>query len=306
MRGGSEADYENRGPKAFDLIRENDGSGAEGANEHGEFTGGIDARAVTNQARRKPAAGDAADVRDQIDDRDGSTDFREHQIMPALQKVGHPEEIEPPDGIGEKFAYDERICLAVREQSGPLDFPDGFGRIRADVIELGSGYSRMLVRFAVQQKPEYEPAKSERASKKKGGAPAPERSHPWRQERRDDGADAGAGVENAGGQGALLFGEPFGDGFDAGGEDAGFAETQRETRGRETDEGARSSMGHRGETPERHGQRVTCARTEAIDEASDEEHAGRIGHLEIGNEMAVLDVVPAEVVLQSRLQDAEQ
>src|SRR5258708_30432757 len=253
MRGGGEADYENRGPKAFDSIRENDGSGAEGANEHGEFTCGIDARATTNQARREPAAGDAADVRDQIDDRDGRTDFREHQIMLALQKVGHPEEIEPPDGIGEKFADDERIGLAVREQSGPLDFPDGFGRIRADVIELGSGYSRMLVRFAIQQKQEYEPDKSERASKKKGGAPAPERSHPWRKERSNDGADAGAGVEDAGGQGALLFGEPFGNAFDAGGEDASFAETYRETGGRKTDERAPSGARHRGEAPERHG-----------------------------------------------------
>src|SRR5258706_1504512 len=62
VRGGGEADYENRGPKAFDSIRENDGSDAEGANEHGEFTGGIDARAMTNQPRGEPAAGDAADV----------------------------------------------------------------------------------------------------------------------------------------------------------------------------------------------------------------------------------------------------
>src|SRR5260221_12318589 len=225
MRGGGEADYENRGQKAFDSIRENDGSGAEGANEHGEFTGGIDARAVTNQARRKPAAGDAADVRDQIDDRDGSTDFREHQIMPALQKVWHPEEIEPPDGIGEKFADDEGICLPVREERGPLDFPDGFGRIGADVIELGSGYARMLVGFAVEQKPEDEPDKAERAGKKKGGTPTPERCHPWRKERSNDSADAGAGVEDAGGQGALRFGEPFGNAFDAGGGDAGLAGT---------------------------------------------------------------------------------
>src|SRR5258708_33891365 len=109
MRGGGEADYENRGPKAFDSIRENDGSGAEGANEHGEFTGGIDARAVTNQARRKPAAGDAADVRDQIEDRDGSTDFGEHQIMPARQKDWHHEGIEHPDGIVGKFTANEGV-----------------------------------------------------------------------------------------------------------------------------------------------------------------------------------------------------
>src|SRR5260221_12145058 len=166
--------------------------------------------------------------------------------MLALQKVGHPEEIEPPDGIGEKFADDERIGLAVPEQSGPLEFPDGFGRIRADVIERGWGYSRMLVRFAVEQKPEYEPDKSYRAGKKKGGAPAPERSHPWRKERSNDGADAGASVEDAGGQGPLLFGEPFGNAFDAGGEDASFAENLRQKGGGQNEEGGPHGGGHGG------------------------------------------------------------
>ena len=65
-------------------------------------------------------------------------------------------------------------------------------------------------------------------------------------------------------------------------------------------------MGHRGEAPESHGHRVTRPGTEAIDEASDKQHAGRIGDLEVRNEMAVLDVVPAEVVLQRGLQYAEQ
>jgi hypothetical protein len=64
-------------------------------------------------------------------------------------------------------------------------------------------------------------------------------------------------------------------------------------------------MRHGGETPESHGQRVTGAGTEAIDEASDEQHAGRVSHLEVRNEMAVLDVVPTKIVLQRGLQNAE-
>ena len=65
-------------------------------------------------------------------------------------------------------------------------------------------------------------------------------------------------------------------------------------------------MGHRGEAPESHGYRITCSRTEAVNEASDEQHACRIGDLEVRNEMAILDVVPTEVVLQRGLQNAEQ
>src|SRR6267154_1481928 len=144
--------------------------------------------------------------------------------MLALEEIGNPEEVEPPDGIGEKFADDEGVGLAVREERGPFDFADGFGWIAPDVVELGCGYARMFVGFAVEEEPEDEPDKSERAGEKKSGAPAPTRSHPGRDERSDDGADAGAGVEDAGGEGALLFGEPFGDAFGAGGEDAGFAE----------------------------------------------------------------------------------
>src|SRR5258707_2289677 len=171
--------------------------------------------------------------------------------MLALEKIGNPEEVEPPDGIGEKFADDEGVGLTVREERGPFDFADRFGRIGADVVELGCGYARMFVRFAVEEEPEDEPDESERAGEKKGGAPAPERRHPWGEERSDDGADAGAGVEDAGGEGALLFGEPLGDGLDAGGEDARFAQAQWEAGGCETDEGACGGVGHRGEGPER-------------------------------------------------------
>src|SRR5258705_3671499 len=103
-----------------------------------------------NQARREPAAGDAADVGDQVDDGDGGADFCEYETMLALEEIGNPEEVEPPDGIGEKFADDEGVGLTVREKRGPFDFADGFGRIGADVAELGWGYARMFVRFAVE------------------------------------------------------------------------------------------------------------------------------------------------------------
>src|SRR5258708_40161945 len=117
--------------------------------------------------------------------------------MLALEEIGNPEKVEPPDGIGEKFADDEGVGLAVREKRGPFDFADGFGRIGADVIELGWGYARVLVRFAVEEEPEDEPDESERAGEKKGGAPAPAPSHTWRDERSAGGPDAGASFDDA-------------------------------------------------------------------------------------------------------------
>src|SRR5712664_220705 len=139
----------------------------------------------------------------------------------------------------------------------------------------------MLVRFAVKQEPENEPAKSEGAGEEEGRPPAPMQRDPRDDERRDDGAGACASVEDAGGESALFFGEPFGDALDARGKNAGLAESEGEARGGEAAEGTRGGMSHGREAPERHGHRIAHARAETIDETAHEEHASGIGHLKI-------------------------
>ena len=65
-------------------------------------------------------------------------------------------------------------------------------------------------------------------------------------------------------------------------------------------------MGHGGQTPEGHGESVAEAGAETIDEAADQKHSRGVGDLKIGDEMTVLDVIPAEIVLQSGFEDAEE
>ena len=57
-------------------------------------------------------------------------------------------------------------------------------------------------------------------------------------ERREQSADVGARVENAGRERALLFWKPFGHGLDRGGKIAGLADAQGKTRESETRSGA--------------------------------------------------------------------
>ncbi len=63
--------------------------------------------------------------------------------------------------------------------------------------------------------------------RQEGGLPAPFFGHPGHQENGGHGADIGAGVEDPGGDAALAFGEPFGDGLDAGGKIGRLAEAQK-------------------------------------------------------------------------------
>src|SRR6266446_10196396 len=163
----------------------------------------------------------------------------------------------------------------------------------------------MLVRLAVEQKPENKPDKAEDAGEEKRGAPTPMQRDPGHDERRHDGACVCASVENSGGEGALFFGEPFGDALDAGGKNAGLAEAEGGARDGEGGEGTCGGVRHGREAPEGHRDCIPDARAEAIDEAPNEQHASGIGDLKIRDEVAVLDVVPSEVVLQGGLQDAK-
>src|SRR5260370_7139433 len=110
----------------------------------------------------------------------------------------------------------------------------------------------MFVRLRVKQKPKREPDKSERAGEDERRAPAPVLRDPWHNERGDDGAGVCAGVEDSGGESALLFGEPFGHALDAGGKNAGLPQSHREARGPKTSERTRGAIGPGRQPPKNH------------------------------------------------------
>ena len=64
-------------------------------------------------------------------------------------------------------------------------------------------------------------------------------------------------------------------------------------------------MRHRGQTPARHRQRVSDACSQPIDQAANYQHAERVSSLKSEYEIAVINLAPAELVLQGILQDAD-
>src|SRR3981081_2364822 len=86
---------------------------------------------------------------------------------------------------------------------------------------------------AVQGEPREQPHKTQRPCDDKRPAPAPIQRDPRHDERREDRAGVGAGIEDAGGQGALFLGEPFPHAFDGAGKVGGLAQAEQGARGGE-------------------------------------------------------------------------
>ena len=64
-------------------------------------------------------------------------------------------------------------------------------------------------------------------------------------------------------------------------------------------------MRHGSEAPEQHGHGIAPARPQAIDQIAHGKHADRIGELEREHDVAVINFIPAEIMLKRRLQDAK-
>ncbi len=143
-------------------------------------------------------------------------------------------------------------------------------------------------------------------------------------ERCHERADVGSGVEEAGSKRALAFRKPFGHDLDCGGKVTRFAEAECESRNDEAgdrrrvrqagecEDGCRRSseepdagVRHRGKAPDDDGDRESLARTKSVDDPAGDEQADAVGELKREHDVAVVDLRPAELTLQRRLQDAD-
>ena len=134
---------------------------------------------------------------------------------------------------------------------------------------------------------------------------------------RDEGGGVGARVEEAGGEGAFFGGEPFGGGFDGGGEVAGFAETEESAADHEADDARDQRRADGGASPEEDGEGIAFLGAELVDDAAGEQEAYTVGDLKGDEDAAVVDVVdglvgvidagnPAhEVEVEERLDERE-
>src|ERR1043165_5515736 len=108
----------------------------------------------------------------------------------------------------------------------------------------------MLFRTSIKCPPREEPDESDRPRRDESRAPAVPDRYYRNDEWRDKRADVCARVEDSGGEGALFFRKPLGNGFDRGWKVSRFAKTEEETRDAEAKHGMGQCVTHRCDTPE--------------------------------------------------------
>src|SRR5215475_9594117 len=105
--------------------------------------------ASSDEGRRDPSSRDAAHVGEQIDQNYRDSHLQKHEAMLALQEIGYPEQVEPPNGIGDELAKDESPCLTVPQQFDPRDGEVSFVVVTANIRQLLGRAARMLFRLSV-------------------------------------------------------------------------------------------------------------------------------------------------------------
>ena len=252
-------------------------------------------------------------------------DRRQVDAVVAIQEVRNPEQVQPPDRIGQELAERERPRLPMLQQrastargpAGPAD-------------RCGCAPARPATRAGAPPATQYESHHT--TSQKKPSAPVAMNAQYQPQvmvmnghdQRRDQRADVRAGVEDAGGERALALREPLGHDLDRRREIAGLAQAERKPRGDES--GDRSAVGeadqprgarprrpehaglgvrHRREAPDDDDQREAEARAEPIHQPAGDQQPDGIGELEREHDVGVVDLGPAELRLQRRLEDAD-
>ncbi len=305
MRRGGQADQQHGGPQAGNGGNPDHRQHTQRASQHGELAGGVEAETAIQELRRQPSAGHTADVADHVDHHDGHRHSAQFQAVRFLQEIRDPKQIEPPDGIGHPFGHDECPSLAMRQQAQPGNILGSLWRIALDVLELRAGQAGMIFRLFVDGQPKRQPNESNAAGDDEGPLPTQVRDDPGNQERRGKRAHVRSGVKDSSGEGTLLFRKPFRYGLDAGGENSGFPKPQRRASHHETGQAAGRGMSHRRQAPKSHGQGISQARANAVNQAAHHHHAEGVGDLKRGNQVGVIVLVPVQIGLQGGLEQAQ-
>ncbi len=151
----------------------------------------------------------------------------------------------------------------------------------------------------VHGEPEGEPDESGEANEGEGGLPAGVDDQVGDDGGREDGADGGAGVEEPGGEGAFLFGEPLGDDFDGSGPVAGLADAEKEAEDAEAEGAAGEGVEGGGDAPPGDAQSIAEASAEAIDHGAGEAVHDGVSEQEGGHDARVVLVGHVELFAEN-------
>src|SRR5262249_16876656 len=102
-----------------------------------------------------------------------------------VKKIGNPEEIDPPDRVGQELPGREGPGLAMRDQPGPCDFCSGLWRFAPNIVEFRPGQAWVFFRPWVEDKPENTPEEAKRAGAEEGRAPSIRPAYKRDGKRRD-------------------------------------------------------------------------------------------------------------------------
>src|SRR4029453_3146271 len=126
---------------------------------HHDLARTIDAPAALNEMARGPAPRQRAEPGGQERKPRRPADLLEAESARFLEIAGQPEHVQPPDRIGEEPANHDGPRLAVGEELEPAGLPlDPTARRRTaatrdDVVALGRGNPRMLLRHPIEHAP---------------------------------------------------------------------------------------------------------------------------------------------------------
>src|ERR1700739_847315 len=160
----------------------------------------------------------------------------------------------------------------------------------------------MLIGALIEQKPKNQPHKAQGARNYKRSSPSPVHGDPRHDPWGKNCANIGSRIEDSGCQRPLLPWEPLCYGLDARGKNPSFSKTEGRPCQDEAKKGNADGMGHGSQAPKHHRESVTKTGAEAIHQSPHGQHSNGIRRLKNKNQVTVVDLIPAQVVLECALQ----
>jgi len=164
-----------------------------------------------DQAAREPAAGERAQIGGEIRQPGENAHFGQREAALLHQVFRHPEEVEPPHGVGEEAGQQQPPDFPLQPEARPGGPGTSLGGVwrAADQVQFGGRDEAMLLGQPVQEQPERQPHKAERTGGHECEPPAVAHRDPCNQRRGDHRADRRARVHQAVEEGPLLRRVPF-------------------------------------------------------------------------------------------------
>ena len=278
------------GEPGFDERNECAAGDEDGGRRHGPFARFDRPESALDQTAGKEAAGDAADIRREINGPSDTAEIGQGHAVDIHQVFGEPEQDEVPHRIGQCSRRQEQHSFATKEDVAPP--PRRFGHCH------GRRRRRPAAnRWSVEHQPGYDPEETQCAGREKRPAPTVAEREKGDKRRRERGADRGPGGINSHGQTALRRRKQFADDLRRHRVQARLPGPEQEPRTRQRAERIRGPGQHVRERPPGDEQRHAESNPQSIrDPAGGEErqHVRKQEHLDDGG---ITQVRNAQVVL---------